>query len=71
MLSITNSRQEIEERLSGIEDTVEEIDTTVKENSKCKKTPNPKLPVNSGHNERTKPNNNQNRGEQRFQAKRT
>jgi hypothetical protein len=28
---------EIEGRFSGIEDTVEEIDTTVKENSKCKK----------------------------------
>ena len=29
--------QEIEERISGVEDTVEEIDTTVKENSKHKK----------------------------------
>ena len=29
--------QEIEERLSSVEDTVEEIDTTVKENSKHKK----------------------------------
>jgi hypothetical protein len=35
-LSITNRTQEIEERISGIEDTVEEIDT-VKENSKHKK----------------------------------
>jgi hypothetical protein len=26
--------QEIEERISGIEDTLEDIDTTVKENSK-------------------------------------
>ena len=33
---ITNRIQEIEERISGGEDTVEEIDTTVKENSKRK-----------------------------------
>jgi uncharacterized coiled-coil protein SlyX len=29
-VSITNRIQEIEERISGLEDTVEEIDTTVK-----------------------------------------
>jgi polyribonucleotide nucleotidyltransferase len=32
--SITNKIQEIERRISGVEDTVEDIDTTVKENSK-------------------------------------
>ena len=32
--SITNR---IEERISGVEDTIENIDTTVKENTKCKK----------------------------------
>ena len=37
MLSITNRGQEIEERISGVGDTVEEIDTAVKENSKHKK----------------------------------
>ena len=39
---ITNRIQEIEERISGAEDTIENIDTTVKENAKCKKpvTPN-------------------------------
>jgi hypothetical protein len=31
-VSITNRIQEIEERISGVEDTVEEIDITVKEN---------------------------------------
>jgi hypothetical protein len=36
-LSITNRTQEIEERISGVEDTEEEIDTIVKENSKYKK----------------------------------
>ena len=40
--SITNKIQEIEERISGTEDTIENIDTTVKENAKRKKllTPN-------------------------------
>ena len=35
--SITNWIQEIEERISGAEDTIENIDTTVKENAKSKK----------------------------------
>ena len=34
--SINNRVQEIEERISGIEDTLEDIDTRVKENSKHK-----------------------------------
>ena len=34
--SITNRTQEIEERISGAEDTIENIDTTVKENAKRK-----------------------------------
>ena len=34
---ITNRIQEIEERISGVVDTVQEIDTTVNENSKQKK----------------------------------
>jgi hypothetical protein len=33
-VSITNRIQEIEERNSGAEDSIENIDTTVKENSK-------------------------------------
>jgi uncharacterized coiled-coil protein SlyX len=41
--SISNRIQEIEERISGAEDTIENIDTTVKENVKCKKTFNLKL----------------------------
>jgi hypothetical protein len=36
-VSITNRIHEIEERILGIENMVEEIDTTVKENSKYKK----------------------------------
>ena len=35
--SITNRIQEIEERISGAEDTIENIDTTVKENAESKK----------------------------------
>jgi hypothetical protein len=35
--SITNQIQEIEERSSGAEDTIEHTDTTIKENVKCKK----------------------------------
>lgn len=35
-VSITNRIQEIEERISVVKDTLEEIDTTTKENSKLK-----------------------------------
>ena len=35
--SITNRIQETEERISGAEGTIENIDTTIKENAKCKK----------------------------------
>jgi hypothetical protein len=35
--SITNRIQDIEERISGTEDAIENIDTTVKENANCKK----------------------------------
>ena len=35
--SITNRIQEIEERISGIEGTIEDIDIIVQENKKCRK----------------------------------
>jgi regulator of replication initiation timing len=57
---ITNRIQEIEERISDIKDTIENTDTSVKENTKCK-LPNPKYKRNSGHNERIKPKNNRTR----------
>ena len=40
--SITKRMQKIEERISGAEDTIENFDTTLKENAKSKKflTPN-------------------------------
>ena len=35
--SISNRIQEIEERISGAEDSIENMDSTIKENEKCKK----------------------------------
>jgi hypothetical protein len=35
--SINNRIQEIEERISGIDESIENTETTVKENAKCKK----------------------------------
>ena len=35
--SISNKIQEMEERISGAEDSIEKMDTTIKENAKCKK----------------------------------
>ena len=49
--------QEIEEKNSGAEDTIENIDTT-KKMQNTKKNPNPKHPGNPGHNEKTKPKDN-------------
>jgi uncharacterized coiled-coil protein SlyX len=36
-MSISNRIQEMEERISGAEDSIENMDTTIKENAKCKK----------------------------------
>jgi hypothetical protein len=47
--------KEIGTRISGAEDTIENIDTTDKENAKCKKAPNPKHPGNPGHHEKSNP----------------
>jgi hypothetical protein len=40
---IINRIQEIGERISGTEDTIENIDTKTKENEKCKKILTPKI----------------------------
>ena len=37
VVSIIKRIQEIEERISGVEDTIHNIDTRFKENAKCKK----------------------------------
>ena len=68
---IINRIWELEDRLLGIEDTIEDIDTTVKENSKHKKTPNSKHSRNLQYNEKSKYKNNWNRGEWRFPAQKT
>jgi uncharacterized coiled-coil protein SlyX len=36
--SISNRIQEMEARISGAEDTIENISTTIKENAKCKRS---------------------------------
>ena len=35
-VSINNKMQKMEERISGAEDSIETMDTTIKENAKCK-----------------------------------
>jgi hypothetical protein len=55
---IRNRIQEMEERIIGAEDSVENMDTMIKENAKCKEIPNSKHPANPGHNEKTKPKDN-------------
>jgi hypothetical protein len=61
--TITSRIQEKEDRLSGIEDAIEDIDTTAKENKMCRNTPNPKHQRNSGHSEKNKQKNNRFRSE--------
>ena len=62
-LSISNRVQEMEERISGTEDSIENMGTKIKENAKCKmqKDPKSKYPGNPGHNEKTKPTDNRSR----------
>jgi hypothetical protein len=36
-ISISNRKQEMEQRISGAEDSIKNIGTTIKENGKCKK----------------------------------
>ena len=52
--SLTNRIQRIEERISGREDTIENIDTQSKKMQNTK-APNLILPGNTGNNEKTKP----------------
>jgi hypothetical protein len=49
-VSITNRIQEMEERISGAEDSIETINPRIKENAKCKKDADSKHPGNTGHN---------------------
>ena len=63
--SITNRIQEREERISGTEDTIQNIETTIKENVKWKAL-NPKHPGNPEQNKKIEPKDNTNRKEQRL-----
>jgi uncharacterized coiled-coil protein SlyX len=47
---ITNRIQEVEERISGAEDTIESIDTSIKKKWKMQNDTNSKPPGNLGHN---------------------
>jgi hypothetical protein len=60
--SIRKRIQEMEERISGAEDSIENIDRQNNQR-KCKtqKDPNSKHPGNPGHNEKTKPTDNRSR----------
>ena len=51
----------MEERISGAEDSIENIGTTIKENGKCKKILTQNIQKNPGHNEKSKPTDNRSR----------
>jgi hypothetical protein len=53
----------MEERISGAEDSIDNMGTTIKEKCKKQKDPNSKYPGNPGHNEKTKLTDNRNRRE--------
>ena len=55
-----NRIQHMEERISGVEDTIEEMDSAKKI---------PKYPGNMGHNEKTKPKNNTYKRRRKFNSK--
>ena len=56
--SISNRIQEMEERISGAEDSIENICTNNQRKYKMQKDPNSKHPGNPGNNEKTKPTDN-------------
>jgi len=56
--SITSRMQEIEVRISGVEDSIDIMDTTVNVNGKWKKNSGPKHTGNPGLNEKIKPKDN-------------
>jgi DNA repair exonuclease SbcCD ATPase subunit len=59
-VNITNRIQEIEERISGSEDTIE---TLTEQSKKMQKVPSPKYPGNPGHNDKTTLKDNKHRRE--------
>jgi uncharacterized coiled-coil protein SlyX len=67
VVSFTNRIQEIEEQISSVGDTIQEIDTTVKRNSKRKKLLTQIIQEILDRWKKTK--DNQNRGEWRFSVR--
>ena len=61
-VSLTNRIHEIEERISGIEDKMEGMFTSIQRNSKFSKAPSSKYLGNMRHYERTKSMNNRKEG---------
>jgi len=51
----------MEERITGAEDSIEKMSTTIKEYAKCKKILTQSIQKNPGHNEKTKPTDNRSR----------
>jgi uncharacterized coiled-coil protein SlyX len=62
-VNITNRIEEIEERRSGIEDTIETIDITVNGNTKCLKLLTQNIHDIQNTMKKSKPKNNRNRKE--------
>ena len=56
-VSTSKSVQEMEERISGEEDSIENMDSTIKENAKCKKILTKKI-QEIQETEKTKPKDN-------------
>ena len=54
-------REEMEERISGAEYSIENIDTTNQRKCRMQKDPNSKHPGNAGQNEKTTPTDNRSR----------
>ena len=69
-VSITNKLQKMEERNSGVADTIEEIDSSVKEKVKSQQILITKHPGNLGHHEKNNPKNNRDRRRRRTPAQR-
>ena len=64
--SISNRIQEMEERILGAENSIENKSKQQSKKCKMQKYPNPKHPENPGYDEKAKPKDNSYRREQRF-----
>jgi hypothetical protein len=59
--SISNRIQEMEKIISGREDSIENMDTTIQETEKCKKILNQNIEEIKEKNDNTKPTDNRDR----------